>query len=285
MVTQINQYSDNILQIENIIFTLIMDESIIQNRLIPSEVHSHKYYEMFFIEKGDMCISFEDTHLNVSENSIVIIPPHMLHHTSSHCEEIRLCCIEFLAIPTEKQCKSNTFISLLSIEKPLSLQINSPLRDAFSRFAMYIRGNAKSKKNLLGACFHEMIYLLKDIYTECAEVSIRESDLNGEYRGYVIENYINQNLNHHISLSELAGLLYLSEQQVNYIIKKTYGQSFHKRVLSLRMQNATKLLCETDMMIKNIAISVGYASVHGFYSAFEKLYGVTPEQYRQQHTK
>lgn len=284
MKTQINKYADTMLSIDGIVFTLIMDDAMLIDNIGIKSLHSHKYFELFFVEKGDIQIELGTKIITIFENEVVIIPPHIIHRSLSGHKYIRVFCIEFLMVPSDSQNRSRTFMNILRTDTPIVLNTNTELKAVFSRFEHYAQRESKYKLALMGACFYEMLCLIKELFADQADTDKVLSDLNSEYRGYIIDDYINSHFLQEISLSELARLVYLSERQVNNIIKKTYGQSFHKRVLSLRMQNATKLLCETDMMIKDIAVSVGYASVHGFYSAFEKLYDVTPDEYRRKHS-
>ena len=49
----------------------------------------------------------------------------------------------------------------------------------------------------------------------------------------------------------------------------------------MRLQEACRLLGQTDLSIEEIAIRVGYCSVSGFYTAFQKEMGMTAGNYRK----
>ena len=46
------------------------------------------------------------------------------------------------------------------------------------------------------------------------------------------------------------------------------------------MDNAKKLLIDTDMLVKDVSKAVGYEDERVFMRWFKKMYGVTPKQYR-----
>jgi len=53
---------------------------------------------------------------------------------------------------------------------------------------------------------------------------------------------------------------------------------------NLRLEKAKELLCNTDMLIKEISVAVGYYDEGSFSRRFKKHTGVTPGQYREKHT-
>jgi two-component system response regulator YesN len=53
----------------------------------------------------------------------------------------------------------------------------------------------------------------------------------------------------------------------------------------MKFTYAKSLLSSTDMGIKEIAFSIGYSSVSQFHTAFKKVFGVTPKEYRKLYQK
>ena len=53
----------------------------------------------------------------------------------------------------------------------------------------------------------------------------------------------------------------------------------------LRIEHAQRFLRETDLMIYEISERVGYNDTVYFSRVFEKITGVRPSEYRQQHRK
>ena len=53
-------------------------------------------------------------------------------------------------------------------------------------------------------------------------------------------------------------------------------------IISKRMDNARKLLINTDKKIKDISNEVGYKDIYYFTKVFKKEIGVSPSEYRKQ---
>ena len=66
-------------------------------------------------------------------------------------------------------------------------------------------------------------------------------------------------------------------------LQKAYGKSFSEYLRDLRLEEAARLLRETDMPIDQVAFDVGLKSASGFYRNFLLSYGLTPNQYRQKY--
>ncbi|MOA43422.1 HTH-type transcriptional regulator YesS [compost metagenome] len=67
--------------------------------------------------------------------------------------------------------------------------------------------------------------------------------------------------------------------------KKHTGQNFKSYVTEVRMEQALKLLLETDLLVYEIAERVGYNHVRHFSDMFKKKFGQVPQEYRQAFRK
>lgn len=67
-------------------------------------------------------------------------------------------------------------------------------------------------------------------------------------------------------------------------LKQAYDKTFSEYLRDLRLQEAARLLRETDMPIDQVAFSVGLKSASGFHRNFLLSYGTTPAQYREKHS-
>ena len=78
----------------------------------------------------------------------------------------------------------------------------------------------------------------------------------------------------------IADSLFVSTSQISRLFQQTMGISFSKYLRSVRMDNACRLLKETDMTIEEIVPLIGLRDVPTFYHAFAEHIGTTPNQYR-----
>jgi two-component system response regulator YesN len=69
------------------------------------------------------------------------------------------------------------------------------------------------------------------------------------------------------------------------LFRETCNTSVIEYLLRYRMENACKMLMETEMSIQEVSVEIGYSDVKNFYYRFKKIFGVTPTQYRLNHKK
>jgi xylan 1,4-beta-xylosidase len=97
-----------------------------------------------------------------------------------------------------------------------------------------------------------------------------------------ITEYIQAHYGEKISLQNLADEAYLSMYYLSHFFKKKMGITFQGYLTLVRLQNAVKLLSQTDKRITDIALQCGFPSIRAFNQAFKEQYGSTPRTYRHQ---
>ena len=104
-------------------------------------------------------------------------------------------------------------------------------------------------------------------------------------RMLTIERYIEQNMGQEPTLEELATILELSPRQLVRVLQEEFGMTFRQRLLRARMDRAAWLLRTTKLPVESIVGEVGYSSRSSFYQAFQRMFDLTPVQYREKFRK
>ena len=87
-----------------------------------------------------------------------------------------------------------------------------------------------------------------------------------------------------LTAAEAARLAHRSVSRLRHVFTAEMGISFRKARLQARVSVGRSLLVETNLSIPNISDRLNYADRTKFEKSFKRIYGVTPSQYRQQHT-
>lgn len=104
----------------------------------------------------------------------------------------------------------------------------------------------------------------------------KNSKLFENILSYVNENYNNNN----IYVGNLAAIFNLSDSYITRFFKDQAGYSLKQYIDMLRMEEAKKLLKDTDLLLKEIIDKVGYVDETNFIRKFKKKEGMTPIMYR-----
>src|SRR6266446_6293763 len=95
----------------------------------------------------------------------------------------------------------------------------------------------------------------------------------------VIE-YIQQNLDHDLTLAELAALVYMSPYHFARLFKCSTGMPPHRFVIRQRITRACAILATPELSITQISRMVGFRTPSHFTTAFRRVTGITPKGYR-----
>lgn len=104
------------------------------------------------------------------------------------------------------------------------------------------------------------------------------SDVAGRAAAYMREHYSEYDLN----MSFLAETLQVTPAMLTVAFKNGMGVNPSDYLAGLRLEQAKRLLEETDMLVRQISREVGYEDEHMFIRRFKKYTGKTPGQYREE---
>ena len=95
-----------------------------------------------------------------------------------------------------------------------------------------------------------------------------------------VQRMVKRNYQNSIFLKDISKQICLSPKYLSRLFKQKTGKSFNEYKLALRMNEAKKLLTETDSTISQIAYKVGYQTPESFIKMFRKFVGTVPSRYR-----
>lgn len=90
-----------------------------------------------------------------------------------------------------------------------------------------------------------------------------------------------ENLLRKLVIQDIAALVNLSPGRLAHLFKDEMGVSLQQYLTQLRLAKARHRLESTFLSIKEIAASVGFASVTQFTNSFKSVHGTTPSEYRK----
>lgn len=106
----------------------------------------------------------------------------------------------------------------------------------------------------------------------------------GDYRAQTLKSiveYLNEHFTEPLRLSDVAARFGLSPQYFCTYFKDNLGKTLVQHINFLRIEQASRLLRETDRAIMDIAFSVGFENFSYFIKRFREVFGCTPSQYRK----
>lgn len=119
---------------------------------------------------------------------------------------------------------------------------------------------------------------VQTFYKETAVLQKKNKDTTGQ----VICDYIAQHFcEEDMCLKKLTDIFGIHRTLISKMIKSYTGKSFSDYLLDLRIEQATKLLHNSDLAITAITEKIGYTNYTTFKRAFIRAMGLSPREYRE----
>lgn len=93
--------------------------------------------------------------------------------------------------------------------------------------------------------------------------------------------YIRQNYDKELNMAVVSNHISMNYSLFSQLFKEYTGNNFVNYLKEIRMQEATKLLEETDLRINEISAKVGYDNEKHFLKIFKASYGISPSKWRK----
>ncbi|MDF2925964.1 MAG: hypothetical protein K0R57_4878 [Paenibacillaceae bacterium] len=100
-----------------------------------------------------------------------------------------------------------------------------------------------------------------------------------------LHDHINQHLCDDLSLTRLASLVHLHPFYLSRLYVRLTGISLSDYITQARMAKAKELLAANVLKIHEISSAVGYEFAPSFSRIFKKLWGMTPQEFRDQSNR
>ncbi len=119
-------------------------------------------------------------------------------------------------------------------------------------------------------------------YAETVKNSPSGSPSLPGYKLRQITDWMAQNVAEEFNLDRLAAQSGLSKFYFNRLFRSAMGVSPSRYQITLRMDEAKRLLRETKRSVVDVALDVGYATPSHFAQLFRRETGLSPSEYRRQ---
>lgn len=133
--------------------------------------------------------------------------------------------------------------------------------------------NGYSEKMLLEETKEFISFVIEHITKEKREKDIKPIR--------IIKKYIEESYMQEINLGQLAQMVDMNTSYLSSIFKKETGMTYSEYLVSCRIEQACKMLVETNKSINDIALKSGYQNARYFSKQFTKQIGLKPSEYRK----
>ena len=268
----------------------VLDKGFFGGFEFSPEMHSHTFFELLFALEGDLRIRLLNGRLlSIPEKSFCLIRPTIYHSTHKSENHEKKLALGFQIEKTEASTKHSFYElctkSLQTDSVELQVFACEELCEALQAFKREFNSSLPASEPYASALLLQCYVLLfRTLCDRFESASTDEKTENADLsvsRKVLIDNYLYHHSGETITQENLADFLNLSTRQLNRILQQLYGTSFRQLLIDIRLHKAAQLLATTDRAIDDIALSVGYTSLSGFYSAFHSKFGISAGKHRK----
>lgn len=161
-------------------------------------------------------------------------------------------------------------------QKDTYFQLDGQIQKLIQMLVMEMQSNPDDL--LLSRACNDTVVALLQRHMSTFTSSRRESRFDLE----AIDRYIEQHLSQKISVTQLAGSVYLGESQFHSLFKEQMGITPHQYVLGKRIDVAKQLIEKGHLSLGQVAEFTGFSGQSAFTHTFSRLQGMSPSQYKKQ---
>ena len=126
---------------------------------------------------------------------------------------------------------------------------------------------------------------LSNVVADSLDDFMRNIYLHGQNRtnetvGHILD-YLSENFHESITLEMLSKEVGLSTFRISHLVKEQTGKTVLQHIHHLRIQEAQRLLEQSEMSCTDIAYESGFGDQSYFIKQFRKWMGITPARYRK----
>jgi AraC-like DNA-binding protein len=243
-----------------------------------SEPNSHTFYELLYFYKGNGSIFTDGREYHVNPGKLVIYHPGVVHYEKSSPDDQFH--FAFLAFEINKAFEDSLAFLPLRENGPIinSGQYRYHLEDKFSQLLNEAKSHIDGYQVMCDSLMASIIIEISRI--EAANKS-SQADSSETLK---IKEFIDNNYTKDLNLDALSEIVYVSKHHLAHMFKNEIGVPPITYMINKRMDEAKRLLRETDLGIAEISSIIGYENQNYFSQLFKKMVSMSPMHYRQSHS-
>jgi AraC-like DNA-binding protein len=260
-----------------------------KNYVFPGEIHD--FWEFIYIDKGELIIT-------AGENTYILKAGEMAFHKPNEFHDVKANgTVSPNVIVVSFTCKSkymdffrNKILFLSDYEKLLLASVVKESESVYEPLENKPPISGMIKKSFIpfGAeqiIRHDLEKLLISFYRRQDSIHIKQRRLRvnqqHSYKG-IAENIIailEENIQNRLSLEDISKQVNISISQVKKVFRQEIGSSVIHYFIQLKIEEAKRLINESEMNFTQISEFLGYDTIGYFSRIFKQKTGMTPSEY------
>ena len=235
--------------------------------------HFHDAYELLYLISGNLQFFIADRLYSVSPENAILIPKHTIHKSQNRASIYERIVWNF----TDTFLDSSILPHLNHLcEHPVYQPNADYMHDMIRKFKTEQYREAQGDPFAADCSRHYLNLMLAHFIRNETQYTISGSSLANPTIDRIV-HFINEHYGEPLRLRDIAKMLNLSPNYLSRIFVETTGFRFKEYLTGIHVQNARRLLEDTDLPIHVVAERCGFEDSNYFSSAFKTVVGLSPQ--------
>lgn len=239
----------------------------------------HGFFELTFVDRGCLITEIEGKKYELFENELILYAPNQFHTQY---------------VPDDNSCSYVTIIFSMDIEHTYEnpQDYNSILNRKFNydkKIHSLIKTFVQESDSVLPYTNSLMICILQEIVIRLLQNSfvgkIPEMPTFGirhNYQDELLErviSFIDENICEPLTIAELCQKFSMSRSSMQLLFKENINTTPKKYISDLKLSRSRDMILSGKYNVSEIALMMGFNSVHYFSRTFTQKYKIAPSEY------
>tara|TARA_R110002049_G_scaffold240425_1_gene414171 strand:- start:457262 stop:458122 length:861 start_codon:yes stop_codon:yes gene_type:complete len=240
-------------------------------------LHHHIFYQIVWIENGSGVHIIENKRYDYTGGTIFLLAPYYLHKITYN-KDVQGYVVSFNDSLLDRFQNKSTLlfhhIHQAYIKVP-SEEIKL-LNDEFNLLNHYFNKNKNSSVIILQNYLHILLTKIKE-FKNFTEIEDLDNDVK------ILEQFVHLVRTHYKEQKQMAFYIRemaISQKKLNRILKNNTGLTPAKFLETYILNEAARMLCYSDLSVKEIVGELSFSESSYFIKAFKKHFEKTPIAYR-----
>lgn len=240
--------------------------------------HSHTGYEFHILLDGRQSYETVDGNFSVEGGYLLAIPKGRAHRLASSDYPI----VKY-AVTFSLDERAEEIFDLGGFDKCVSIPISERILSNISAISDFSRENASIMAKLVENCVFETVILLLKALGVASRTAypsaVTEKSEDG--RVEMAKQFVSDNIESPIGVSEVAAYCYISEKQLTRIFYASEKLSPAAYIRRERIGHIEELIRMNELSLSEISRRMEFPNESGFSAFFKKYNGMPPGEYRK----
>lgn len=251
------------------------------------EGESHDFWEVVYVDKGDICVVADDKTFAVTQGNAVFHKPNEWHTLQTSAESAtNVVIFSFESSSPAMEFFKEKILSVGQEQKIIFSKIISEYTNAFQTHSNtpYTKRLHRKKNSVIGSeqLIKQYIAELLISFIRYSQPSLQRSQMSINRESSLCNMIVNYMLDHrseNITIDEIVRYSGSNKTTIAKVFRNNFDMSIMEYFIHMKINTAKKYLREDNYNISQISDLLGYSGIHYFSRQFKKVTGMSPTEY------